>query len=328
MSAPLALLVALAADPADDAILTWQAPDGCPPVEVMRAQIRRSLAGIAVDPALRVRADVAISREPTSRVRLDLTLDLGDGPGERTLHADTCDAAVDTAAWLVAIALDVRAVDPATTAPILVPEAPPPLPEPPPRQPPPLQPPPLEPPDPPTPPAQPHPAPRLHLDLWAGGGLGLGLLPGATGVAAGGWVLSGPRWHVELAGHYWATRVTDFGDGVGGRFVHGHAALRGCGAWESGRVRVPLCAGLAAGGLTGQGTGAVLSRTARSPFLGLLAGAQLWLRLHARVRLVLQAEAIFGLVRPGFTLEPTHTLLFRPAPVGFSALLALAVRLR
>lgn len=325
---PASLVVlALAAGPADSAAITWSAPEGCPNEQVLRAQLARSLTGLPIDPSVQVQAAVAITREDDARYRLDLALDLGEGASERTLRADTCAAAVDTAAWLIAIALDVRALDPAEPPPPAIPEPPPEAPEAPPSPEPPPSP---VPPDPEPPPAQTtRPARRaLHLDLWAGGGVGLGILPRVSPLASGGITFSGRFWQAEFGGHYWPWQRADFGGGIGGRFTHGHAAIRGCGVWSSAVVRIPLCAGLAAGGITGEGTGALQARTARSPYLALLVGAQLWLTLHTRVRLLLGAEAVFGLLRPGYTLEPDHKLLFRPPHVGFSSLVALAFRLR
>jgi len=327
---PASLVVlALAAGPADSAAITWSAPEGCPNEQVLRGQIARSLTGLPIDPGVRVQAAVVITREHDARYRLDLALDLGEGPSERTLRADTCAAAVDTAAWLIAIALDVRALDPAQPPAVAIPEPPPEAPEDPPAPEPPAASPPIAAPLPELAP-QPAPAARraLHLDLWAGGGVGAGILPRVSPVAGGGITLSGRSWQVELGGQFWPRQRAEFGNQIGGRFTHGHASLRGCGAWGSALVRVPLCAGFAAGGITGEGAGALRARTARSPYLALLVGAQLWLTLHARVRLILAAEAVFGLLRPGFTLEPERTLLFRPPPVGFSSLVALALRLR
>ncbi|MCY0994630.1 hypothetical protein OV203_46325 [Nannocystis sp. ILAH1] len=355
-----ALLTALAraADPADPVVVAWQVAAGCPGVDALHAGIRRSLGGLAVERRAPVRVGVVVVREAPQRFRLELQLDAGDGPSERVLTSDTCGAAVDTAAWLIAVAIDVRATDPAAppSPEITVPEPPPgpdsprapespgtpqssppapnlpsgpePRPQPLPDRPPapegPAE------PLPPPPAAKPPPTRDrgLHLDLWAGGGLGLGVLPRPAPTAAFGLTLAGPRWEAELSGHYWAQRRADFGDGRGGKFAHGHAAVRGCGAWERGRVRVPLCGGLAIGGVSGEGVGALIPRTARSLWLGLLVGAGLRVALHPRVGLLLRAEAVFGLRRPGFLLEPAPGVVFRPAAVGFSTFLGLAIRLR
>ncbi|MCY1057613.1 hypothetical protein [Nannocystis sp. SCPEA4] len=352
-AAVLFAALARAADPADTVVVTWQVPQGCPDVEVLHAGIRRSLGGLAVERREPVRVGVLVVREAAQRFRLELRLDAGDGPAERVLTTDSCVAAVDTAAWLIAIAIDVRAVDPAA----LPPEAPlagdesestvpePPAADPVPRQSPrpdpaaPLRPSPPPPetaaPPPPTtrtepPPARDRPPPpdRLHLDLWAGGGLGLGLLPRLTPTAALGLTLAGPRWEAELSGHYWALQRDRYSGGHGGKFVHGHVAARGCGAWERGRVRLPLCGGLAAGGITGEGTGALTPQVARSLWLGLLAGVGLRVALHPRVGLLARAEAVLSLRRPGFLLDPRPDVVFRPERFGFSAFLALTIRLR
>ncbi|PCC75368.1 hypothetical protein SAMN02745121_03906 [Nannocystis exedens] len=352
-----ALLTALAraADPADPVVVAWQVPEGCPGVQALHAGIRRSLGNLAVDRREPVQVGVVVVREAPQRFRLELRLDAGDGPSERVLTSDTCSAAVDTAAWLIAVAIDIRATDPAaTTSPeTTVPEPPPgptpgldsprvpePAPQPSPDPSPPPAPAPQPPQDPagPTEPLAPPPAPRakspptrdraLHLELWAGGGLGLGVLPRPAPTAALGLTLAGSRWEAELSGHYWALRRVDFGDGRGGKFAHGHVAVRGCGAWERGRVRVPLCGGLAIGGVSGEGVGALIPRTARSLWLGLLVGAGLRVALHPRVGLLLRAEAVFGLRRPGFLLEPAPGVVFRPASVGLSTFLALTIRLR
>jgi len=333
--AALFTVLARAADPADTVVVAWRVPEGCPDVEVLHAGIRRSLGGLAVERRQPVQVGVVVTPAGEQRFRLELRLDAGDGPTERVLTTDSCVAAIDTAAWLIAIAIDVRAVDPAALppeAPLADDESEPTVPEPPAADPRPLPPEPAPPPPAPRadpPPADRPPPPRkLHLDLWAGGGLGLGLLPRLAPTAALGLTLVGPRWEAELSGHYWARQREPFGDGHGGRFVHGHVAARGCGAWERGRVRLPLCAGFAAGGITGEGTGALTPQTARSLWLGLLAGAGLRVALHPRVGLLARAEAVLSLRRPGFLLDPRPDVVFRPALVGFSAVLALTIRLR
>lgn len=455
MPVALALLLAFAraADPAPVRVVEWKAASSCPAVDALHAGIRRSLGGLAVERRTPVEVGVIVAREAAQRFRLELRLDAGDGPTERVLTTESCAAAIDTAAWLIAIAIDVRAADPAAppspappnpapptgiappnqapphTAPPnpAPPNTAPPNPTPPnsapPSSPPPNSAPPTGPADKPantapsgvpaptnappsgsprpakTPPSVPPapastapsgpaapanatpgppapattPAPQalvvpppllapgpaplspgqaqppasaradappsansrtpsrnsaLHLDLWAGGGLGLGLLPRVAPTAALGLTLAGRRWEAELSGHYWALQRTTYEGGLGGRFVHGHAAARGCGAWERGRVRVPVCAGLAVGGLTGEGTGDLTPQVARSLWLGLLAGAGVRVALHPRIGLLLRAEAVLGLRRPGFVLEPARGLVFRPDIPGFSAFLALAVRLR
>ncbi|MFY0531594.1 hypothetical protein [Nannocystis pusilla] len=124
-----ALLTALAraADPADPVVVAWQVAEGCPGVDALHAGIRRSLGGLAVERRVPVRVGVVVVREAPQRFRLELQLDAGDGPSERVLTSDTCGAAVDTAAWLIAVAIDVRATDPAAppSPEITVPEPPP-----------------------------------------------------------------------------------------------------------------------------------------------------------------------------------------------------------
>ena len=337
--AALFTALAHAADPADTVVVAWRVPEGCPDVEVLHAGIRRSLGGLAVERREPVRVGVVVTPASQQRFRLELRLDAGDGPTERVLTTDSCAAAIDTAAWLIAIAIDVRAVDPAALppeAPLTTDESEPTVPEPPAADPRPLPPAPApanSPTDTPLTPRADPPAPtppprKLHLDLWAGGGLGLGVLPRLAPTAALGLTLAGPRWEAELSGHYWALQHARFGDGLGGRFVHGHVAARGCGAWERGRVRLPVCGGLAAGGITGQGTGALDPQTARSLWLGLLAGVGLRVALHPRVGLLARAEAVLSVRRPGFLLDPRPDVVFRPGLLGFSAVLALTIRLR
>lgn len=341
------LTVSMHASPARVDVVAWQVPPECPPVDALHAGIERSLGGLDGVRHTAVQVGVQIAALAGPRYRLALSLDAGDGWSERILTTDRCPDAVDTAAWLVAIAIDVRAGDPAAI-PTTEPEPaiiPPPVVTPP-------DDPPAVLPEPPAPPStspnstapladpigdaepganSPIPAPPrspLHLDLWAGGGLGLGVLPRIAPTAGLGLTLLGPRWAVELSGHYWATRRIPLGSQIGGRFTHGHAALRGCGAWERGRVRVPVCGGLAFGAVTGEGTGELTPRLARSLWIGALAGAGVRVRLVPRVGLLVHAEAVFGLRRPGFLLLPASEPAFRPAPVGFSAHIALVVRLR
>jgi hypothetical protein len=138
--------------------LSWSAPAACPEQSVVEARLR-VLLGERPDPsALRAKAKVLAQR---GGYKLTLQLD-GDGiRGARVLTGSDCAALAETAAWLVATAID----------PALGLLPPPAAPEPPPAAVPPEGPP---PPPPPPPPPAPAPSPKpespwvLHASLHGG----------------------------------------------------------------------------------------------------------------------------------------------------------------
>lgn len=145
-SPALALLASWMAGPASaqlpDAVLDlrWDAPDGCPDVDAVRAAVGRLVRRPDAASAERVVARGAV-RPEASRFRLRLSTGEGDAAAERELTADGCQALADAAALILALMIDPGAGPPAVPPPD----------EPPPREPPPA--------DDPDPASSPPPAP-------------------------------------------------------------------------------------------------------------------------------------------------------------------------
>jgi hypothetical protein len=107
-----ALVAAAAASPARGQApaglqLDWRAPAECPRAEDALARVHDYL-GRATDPhvAGAISAVATVIRRSDGRYELVLRLEGGDGPAERTLSADGCDAVMQAGALLIAMALD------------------------------------------------------------------------------------------------------------------------------------------------------------------------------------------------------------------------------
>ena len=87
--------------------LVWRAPHGCPVEADVLERIRRYLPALEAVPA-HVRAEARVMRSG-ARYRLVLSLRSGDTIARRRLEVDSCEAATDVAALLVALALDPNA---------------------------------------------------------------------------------------------------------------------------------------------------------------------------------------------------------------------------
>ncbi|MEM6293257.1 MAG: hypothetical protein AAGA54_18440 [Myxococcota bacterium] len=179
------------------------------------------------------------------------------------------------------------------------------------------------------------PPARLGLDILAGGGLALGVLPTATGFVGLHAALVGKRWRAELGGAYEApVDATAPGRSeLGARAQLWSVDARGCATLGRARLSVPLCGGIRVGLLHAEGTGALqTSDRAASPWVAVSAAPTLlWRPTFARERLVLgaRAEASVSLTRPGFATAQGSSVL-EGGPIGgqFSALIGYALRRR
>lgn len=95
--------VMLASAPAH-ADVSWDAPDGCPDADAVRAQVAQQLGREPADGDLDVELRVARDGD---RWRLDMTA----GGGERTLEAATCDELAQSAALIVAMTIEAAESD-------------------------------------------------------------------------------------------------------------------------------------------------------------------------------------------------------------------------
>src|SRR5262249_10314346 len=85
--------------------LDWQAPPECPGSAYVMGEVARQLAGSTASPDKRIRARAEVQKEG-AKWNLRLSVEQGDRRGERSLRAESCKAAADATALIVAMAVD------------------------------------------------------------------------------------------------------------------------------------------------------------------------------------------------------------------------------
>ena len=308
----IALTAVLVGSPVD---LAWRAPAGCPDLATAHATIEKLLEGQAPE-GRRVVAGVVI--EPGGKgFRARVRIDDGTSVGERELEAASCEEVGDAAALIVAMAVDPR------LAGDLPPDEPqpdePPIPTPPPGDvtttpdagivaTPILTPVPVEP----TPRRK---RPPLKFLLRAGGGVGYGSVPTVAGVVMIAFALAGPRWRVELDADVWTprTRTSPQNEAIGVRVLGWTLGVRGCGSPLAMKLEIPLCAGVRAGALHGEGTGPIESSSKFSPWITATGGIGLWGWIVPRFALALDIDGFVSLTRPAFDTQPSNFIVLAPA---------------
>lgn len=302
----------------------WTAPPGCPGADELRRGIERRLGRTLVAGEARTEALVELRAEGGYRLALRITA--GELTEERTLEADDCRALADATGLVVALA-----IDPVAVAEVIEPwheddplETPPAVPTPmvtePVREP--VTPPPGEPADAPGQPGRP------GALLRVGAGVGLGAVPGVTGVPSLAAGLRWPRARLELEGAYWIPRGSEPIDGASVRVQLGTAAVRGCGQLGRDRLEAPLCGGVQLGGMRGAGEGVPGSRTAQGLWVALEASVGLSWWFRPRWALAGGFSAAVPLVEPAFELTGDPPLrLYEPSAVAGRLWLGLELRL-
>ncbi len=330
-----------------DINVMWEAPTPCPTAAAFLDKVE-TLTGRA----LRFDADALatiegqVQRGPDGDYHLELTTRIGEQREARSLHAPTCDAVVDASALVVALALEPHTSDGPSTAvqrettiedpdaevPALPPTSavaaesvdhrplPPSVP--------------ADPRDASTPTAPPRAAierarvvrPHAVLVLAEGAAALAQTTTLAAGVAgAVGWQRGRAR--IDLGARHWFRTRTTSDPGV--RLSLTSGALRGCFVPAWGRVELPVCGGLEAGGMRARGRG-----TGVTPFAGtaawfaMLAGMDVvvgltpWLGVRAR------AEIAVAPSRPTFHVRAAEVdrRVYLAAPVN--ARLGLGLRAR
>ena len=321
-----------AAPPVAD--LHWSAPDDCPRADEIKAMVVHRLGDDAERPPLRVDATVTAAREGFV---LDLRLRRADQDDRRRIESARCEALGRATALIVALALDPVAVartlaaTPTSTAP-----PPPPVPETPPAEEPPqpsLPPPPATPqPQPTAPPPSrsspptPRPSPTLHIG--AEGGAQLGALPGISGLGGLATALTWPALRVELAGVVLTPRTRE-ASGAGVRVMLGAVALRACLRIRRSRIEVPLCGGVEAGAMRGDGRRAPQARTGHGPWVAAVIGPGLRVPWGERIGLYARLDVVAAPIRAGFQIRGLGgtEVIFEPAPVSGRAVLGIDVRI-
>lgn len=311
--------------PAD--VLRWTAPPGCPTQPQVRAAVERYVGRPLAQEAVAAAATVDGNLADGFRLQLVVTHD-GDSDA-RVLRDTKCALLADAAALVVAMA-----IDPSATARVMATDQPtvrdaPEL-------------------DPheaevetdrgsgPVAPERPEviverarsrcaPGPSL-IGSDSGGlrpacfavGLGLPLQlgplprfgPGIAGQAALLW----PRLRLELGGAFFfqQDKRLDDGRGVNARLGLGHA--RACARLGTRRLEFPLCGGLEAGTMYGEGVRFMPSKTDRIPWLGALADVGAAWSPRAWVALGAQAGVVTPLAR--YRLRAADLTVHEAQPVG------------
>lgn len=314
--------------PEPDAI-RWAAPVGCPSTPELRRGIERRLGRTLAPGEANVEAQV----DPRAQggYRLVLRTSAAGVVDERTLEADDCRALADATALVVALAIDPVAVAEAMEAFAADDEV-----EAPPRE---------------ATPVVPAPARREATTpeprtpsgsgegssegssrpgglLRVGAGVGLGALPGATGVPS---LAAGLRWRrarLELEGTYWIPRVSEPVDGARVAVQLGTAAVRGCGQLGRDRLEAPLCGGVQLGGMRGRGQGAPNAHAAVGLWVALEASVGLSWWFRPRWALAGGFAAAVPLRQPSFELtDDPPVSLFEPSAVVGRVWLGIELRL-
>ncbi len=307
--------------------IDWNAPAGCPDAADVTAQVQRIRGDAPLLDAPRVTGVVQAGATEGFVLTLEIVGPDG-GVDRRTMAGESCEAVTEAGALVIALRLDDAA--PAVQPEPDPPPDPAPLPEPPASvvaaEPEPAV---------ASEPTRSKPAPTsarpepvtstvvepLALEGWIslGGGAALGILPGVGGTAelAGG--IEGRYWRVGLSLVGLPVRRAPHPDDadVTGRFDLVAAGALGCGVPITGRLAFPLCARLEVGGMRGVGQGAVaVPEPGWSPWIGLGASARASWRVLRWLAPYVEAGAMVGANRPGFTIGDLPGTLYEAGRVG------------
>lgn len=289
-------------------VVRWSAPAECPDEAALVQRITALVPGATGEG---VAVEVDLRREST-RLLGRLALRTPWGSTTRELEAERCDAVLEATALLVAIAIEPLRTEQALAREQTLAPAPAPAPvvpaSPPPSS---RAPAPIAPAERPPEPAEAEPsaaasARAIQGTLRVEGGLAAGLLPEPGTTAA---IAAGVRYGLLRVGAHamlWpAQRALHPGDRTVSATLRPWAAgVHGCGGprWRS--LELPVCLGLDAGAMQGEGRGALVRADAAvRPYLALRLGPALaWSPVPA-LALWLGADLSTTLLRPGFSIE-------------------------
>lgn len=322
----LGVAACLCAPSAKAVELAWEAPEGCPDRANVEQRIQKLLSGASEKSHVTAEGIVTATK---SGYRLALTTTRDGTRGERILDDKSCAALAESAALIVAMA-----VDPAIALTMDEPAAAPPAPTTSASEPEPPAPPPVAAPTPPradtpsmvpvTPPPSQRPRPRV---LVAAGGDVLGyVFPRATlGVSLSVGAIVGPL-RFDVGGHYAPSSEHDLAApaGASGSFELLLARARAAWLWSIGAWELGPMAAFEAGRARARGNGLSTSLEARTPWFAGSFGA---LASHRFGRFAVTGEVslIAPLTRPAFIVEGAGTV-HTPAAVAIRAGLSVEVR--
>ncbi|MCA9712361.1 MAG: hypothetical protein KDK70_41380, partial [Myxococcales bacterium] len=163
-----------------------------------------------------------------------------------------------------------------------------------------------------------------QLDAAVGGGL----LPSAGGGLGVAPFVGLDRFHARLTAQYWARRTIDVDPGreatVELRLITGGVRL--CPQLLGNRIRVPLCGGVDAGAVLGQGTGSAIvdARSGWAPWVGAVLQPGVELALTPWLSLGMAVEGVISLRRPAFVVEGAARA-FTMGPAGLRGRVGLSL---
>lgn len=299
----------------------WEAPEGCSAAASIQTRMRAE-----IEPPTDAAAMVEGTVLPIGGgFRLSLVVDTGTTRVARTLEAATCEELEEAARLIVAVALEGGNS----------PEDEPPPPPPPPQATPPVAPPPQVAGDGGVPERAPaavvtrKQSPRSRWGLAATTGVGFELVTPLTFGVGGEIQWIGGRWRLQAAGTQWfagSVRVEDEGE-IRTSLTHG--TVRGCRADRIRRVEVPICVGVALGGLLTDPEPTTLDLSRTLHFWG---GATLSMGANfvfkPSVAVFARTTLVVPFVRPELSVQDgsTSVLLYRTPGAG--GMLELGVEFR
>jgi len=255
----------------------WQAPQGCPSPETVRALIANWLGQTGGELELGAVSVAARVRAEGDGFVLDMTLKSPAGSDREQHAARRCETLSKIVALKVALAVDpvaaLEAAEPkASRRPRLL---------------------------------SPTPERTLAGALRAAGGVALGPLPGVAPTISLTGSLIWPDFRGELGlGYRFRRTVTyDALPGVGAELEMLAATGRVCPTATLGRIEIPLCVGVEGGIVRAEGFGVADAKTSDRPWVALVIGPALTVPLFAGVYVWLEADAGFGIVLPSFRVR-------------------------
>lgn len=323
-AAGLALAGVAFGPPSELVAIEWDAPASCPSADAIADDLTRLTDGalaVSSTAAWRVRARV---REESPTFALELSIERDGGIETRTLASERCDVLARAAALMIAVAVAPVEAASHVRVPISVP-APPAIAEP-------------------TPvgapareaavavPTKPPPSRswshRAVLAAWVGPSVAT--LPSTSAIVGGdlGWRI-GPI-GVQLSGWHVFAASASIEPGIGVRASTSGGGARLAITPRVGPVELPLSVGVELGALSGHGTGErVRPTTVRQLEVSLGIGAGVAWPARSRIALLVRADALVGLRRPGIHLDTAADprTVFRTPPVGLRLLVGPMVRL-
>ena len=280
--------------------LEWTAPAICPDAMALRTAVERLLGEPLLEgDAFEARARVTL--DPDASFTLVLDVRTPEGEGTRTVRAETCEGALNVAAFGIALAINPELAA-TTSSPEDAREPAPPLP--------PVPPPPAPPTEPELrPPSNPSPAPappRASVaELWTGAQaiVDTSLLPSpAVGFGLSVDVLLGGHFRLGGSGELFIPQRHDVASGEGGLFSLWSLHVRACYEERLG-VAVAACPTLQIAQVEGEGRGASPRLTQQSLVLAPGASVLVLPNLSRRLAAVLAASIVFPVKHDTFVVN-------------------------